>query len=84
MTSRDDRQRKEQIMNTTRIIHPATADATAMLESDRLAYVKPVSIEGRIVYAIHAADGTHMGWAPDRDTAFAALRQQDFEPVSVN
>lgn len=71
-------------MNTTRIIRPATTDATAMLESDRLAYVKPVTVEGRQIYAIHAADGTHMGWAPDRDTAIAALRQQDFEPVSVN
>ena len=71
-------------MDTTRIIHPATADAIAMPKSDRLAYVKPVTVEGRVVYSIHAGDGTHMGWAPDRDTAFAALRQQDFDPVSVH
>lgn len=71
-------------MDTTRNIRTATAEAMALPESDRLAYVKPVTVEGRKVYAIHAADGTHMGWAPDRETAFAALRQQDFEPVSVN
>jgi len=71
-------------MDTTRNIRTDMTDAFALPESDRLAYVKPVTVEGRQVYAIHAADGTHMGWAPDRDTAFAALRQQDFEPVSVN
>ncbi|MEE8532323.1 MAG: DUF1150 family protein, partial [Alphaproteobacteria bacterium] len=33
---------------------------------------------------IHAADGTVLGVTVDRDTAFAAARQNDLEPVSVH
>jgi len=35
-------------------------------------------------WSIHAADGTAIGAAPTRDTAFAAVRQNDLEPVSVH
>ena len=35
-------------------------------------------------WSIHAADGTQMGLAPNRDLAFAAIRQHDLEPVSVH
>lgn len=71
-------------MDTFRDSLSVPAEQLAMLQSDRVAYVKQVMVEGKAVYAIHAADGTHLGWAPDRDLAFAALRQQDLEPVSVN
>lgn len=56
----------------------------AVLEADRVVYVKQTVVEGQIVYTLHTVDGTQIGVAPDRDLAFAALRQQDFEPVSVN
>jgi hypothetical protein len=55
-----------------------------------LAYVKHVLVanpssgglsEG---WSIHAADGTHMGLAPSRDLAFAAIKQHELEPVSVH
>lgn len=49
-----------------------------------MAYVKPVERHGATVYAIHAADGTHLWQFDDRDVAFAALRQHDMEPVSVH
>jgi len=35
-------------------------------------------------WTIHAADGTAIGSAPTRDTAFAVVRQNDLEPVSVH
>lgn len=51
---------------------------------DDVAYVKSVQQDGKIVYAIHAADGTQMALVRDRDIAWAAIRQHDLEPVSVH
>ena len=49
-----------------------------------IAYVRHVGAEGEGSWAIHAADGTQIGSAPDRATAFAAVRQHDLEPLSVH
>ena len=49
-----------------------------------LAYVKRVAVEGKIRYAIHAADGTEIAVLDNRDIAFATLRQHDLEPMSVH
>jgi len=47
-----------------------------------IAYVKQVTEDGAIAYAIHAADGSRLGIAPTRDLAIAALKQHDLEPLS--
>lgn len=59
--------------------------------SDVAAYIKSVGIvdqdghdTGATAYAIHAADGRHMGNAPTRDLAFAAVIREGLEPVSVH
>ncbi|HTH98320.1 MAG TPA: DUF1150 family protein [Stellaceae bacterium] len=49
-----------------------------------LAFIKRMTVEDEIVYAIFAADGTQMGVSDDRDIAFAAVRQQGLEPLSVH
>jgi hypothetical protein len=51
---------------------------------EQVAYVKPVQIEGETVYAVHAADGTQMAIIDERATAFAAVRKNDMEPLSVH
>lgn len=51
---------------------------------DHVAYVKAVEVDGRTGFAVHAADGTPLTVLPDRDVAFAAVRQNDMEPVSVH
>ncbi len=51
---------------------------------EQLAYVKPVQVDGRTAYAVHAADGTEIAVMPDREVARAAIRQHDLEPVSVH
>ncbi len=51
---------------------------------DDLAYVKRVVVNKVVAYAIHAADGTEIGKARDLETAFAAVRQHELEPVSVH
>lgn len=48
------------------------------------AYVKPVTREGRTSFAVHAADGTYLFCFVSRELAFAALRQQEMEPLSVH
>ena len=49
-----------------------------------LAYIKTVVVDGTSGYAVHAADGTQIALLPDRDVAFATVRQHDLEPVSVH
>ncbi len=60
-----------------RSMSPADFAAWGMPE---LAFVKRAGEH----WSIHAADGTQMGLAPDRDLAFAAIRQHDLEPMSVH
>jgi len=64
------------IIEKLRALSPT--DFAALGTSD-LAYVKPVQIDGKIAYSIHAADGTGMAVVKDRALAFAALRQPDLE-----
>jgi len=56
----------------------------AALGVSRIAYVKPVVIDGVHGFAIHAADGTPMAVAGDRDVAVAAVVQHEMLPVSVH
>ena len=48
------------------------------------AYIKRVSVNGEIGYAVHAADGTPIAVHADRALAFATARLHDIEPVSVH
>ena len=50
----------------------------------QLAYVKFGQLNGQSVYAIHAADGTPMAVAEDKDTAFAAILQHEMLPTLVH
>ncbi len=56
----------------------------AALGLQEVAYVKPVVTKGGVAYAVHAADGTEIAVMPDRDVAFATIRQNDLRPVSVH
>ncbi len=49
-----------------------------------LAYIKPVRMEGRDVFAIHAADGTPMAVAAELEVAVAAIRQHEMMPALVH
>ena len=74
-----------------RSIDDKTTAITAMSRSDLatwgvpiIAYIRHVGATGEGSWAIHAADGTQIGEAPDRATAYAAVRQHDLEPLSVH
>ena len=71
-------------MQTMEQMRLMPANDLAMFGVQDIAYVKPVVVDGNAGYAIHAADGTQMAVIADRDIAFAVVRQNELEPVSVH
>jgi hypothetical protein len=71
-------------MQTIEQMRSMTANDLAMFGMQDVAYVKPVTVDGNAGYAIHAADGTQMALIGDRDIAYAVVRQNELEPVSVH
>ncbi len=65
-------------------IRQMTPADLALFGLQGIAYVKPVLVDGRAAYAIHAADGTEMALVKSRDLAFATIRQNDLEPMSIH
>jgi hypothetical protein len=76
-------ERRMAMLNLSKLIRQTTEEFAAF-GRNHLAYVKRIVTNGRIAYAVHAADGTFIWQFEDRGVAFAALRQQDMEPVSVH
>jgi hypothetical protein len=56
----------------------------ARLGLSQIAYVKAIVMNGAQAYAIHAADGTPMAVAGDRDIAIAAVHQQEMLATLVH
>ena len=71
-------------MNTESRNLQITQQDLMRLGADRLAYIKAVSMQDKLIWRIHAADGTEMADVGNRDLAFAACLQQGLEPVSVH
>lgn len=52
--------------------------------AERIAYARPVMVNGRMAVAIHAADGTPIGAAPNLALATAAILQHGMGPALVH
>lgn len=65
-------------------IRNLTQDQLMALGMADVAYVKRVVVDGEIVFAIHAADGSPMALAADRDLAMAAIVQHEMSPALVH
>ncbi len=65
-------------------IRQITTDQLAQLGVSRLAYIKPITLGGEDVFAIHAADGTPMAVAPNRELAWGAILEHEMVPALVN
>ena len=65
-------------------IRQLSARELGLLGMTDVAYVKRIVVDGGAAFAIHAADGTQIAVIPDREVAFAVVRQHDMEPVSVH
>jgi hypothetical protein len=56
----------------------------AALGVSHIAYLKPVVVNGMQGIAIHAADGTPMAVAGNREIAAAVVMQHEMMPLSVH
>jgi hypothetical protein len=56
----------------------------AALGVSHIAYVKAVVVNGEMSFSIHAADGTPMAVAGNREVAVAAVLQHEMLPLSVH
>ena len=65
-------------------IRHLSADQLAQLGLAQIAYVKRIVVDGAPAFAIHAADGSPMAVAAERDVAVAAIRQHDLVPLSLH
>jgi hypothetical protein len=65
-------------------IRHISIEQLARLGVSQIAYVKPIVMNGAQAFAIHAADGTPMAIAGDRDVAIAAVHQQEMLATLVH
>jgi hypothetical protein len=56
----------------------------ALLGMNDMAYVKRVVVKDDAGFAIFGADGTQLAVVPSEALAYATIRQNDLEPVSVH
>lgn len=64
---------------------PMSANDFEMLGMDHVAYVKKLSGGASPRFGVYAANGAEIAlMEADRDVTFAAVRQNDMEPVSVH
>jgi len=56
----------------------------ARFGAEQIAYIRPILVDGNHAVAIHAADGTQIGAAPDANLATAAILQHEMVPVLVH
>ncbi len=74
--------------NATKIVHIDARHITAaelqQLGMTQIAYVKPVTLNGAAMFAIHGADGSPMAVTEDRDLALAAIVQHEMIPTLVH
>lgn len=65
-------------------LHNLTPQQLEQLGVPDLAYIKRVSMNGTVAFAIHAADGSPMAVAADCDMAIAAVVQHEMMPALVH
>lgn len=72
--------RKPDALQTQQLM---TEETFVNLGAPDLAYIRPVQTPDGLAWGIYAANGTQLGFAPERDLAFAAAVQNELMPVSV-
>ncbi|WP_448203130.1 DUF1150 family protein [Azospirillum sp. sgz302134] len=70
--------------STPRVTFAATDSGFDRYGIMEVAYLRTVLLEGRVAYAVHAADGTCLWLDTDRDMAGAALTNHGMRLVSVH
>ena len=71
-------------MNQQVTIRELSPQDFLLLGINDVAYVKKQQREDREFFVIHSADGAEITAMADRDVAFATVRQNGLEPLSVH
>jgi hypothetical protein len=71
-------------MNRTEHVRHLSGQDFALLGLAHVAYIKPIVVDGRGVYAIHAANGAPIAVTDNFDLAAATVIHNDLEPVRVH
>lgn len=66
------------------VLRQLSPQAFLTLGMGEMAYIRPVQVQGKQVYAIHAADGTTLTLVDDLAGACVLARQNDLDPVVVH
>jgi hypothetical protein len=73
------------MMNQIEKLKLITPKEFALLGMQDMAYIKRVAgSDGVVGFGVYAADGTQVALLPDREVAFATVRQHELEPLSVH
>ncbi|MGH6938812.1 DUF1150 family protein [Hypericibacter sp.] len=65
-------------------VPPMSDQDLAVLGLADVAYLRPVMVDGKPGFAVHAANGNRLGVAPSRDIARAFIHEQELEAVSLH
>jgi hypothetical protein len=71
-------------MNATEKLRAISPTDLAQLGMQWVAYIKAVEVDGATAFGIFSADGKQLAIVPTRESAIAAARQNDLEPLSVH
>lgn len=70
--------------NSTEFFKTLSAQDFRNFGVQQIAYIRPVLVQDKTAYAIHAADGTPLSVMDTHDTAVIAVRHNDLEPFTVH
>lgn len=84
MKRNDDNSTEHDVGGGAENIRHLSPPSFAALGNGQLAYVRPTTHEDEPAFAVCSADGQQLALVASRDLAFALIRQNDMEPVSVH
>lgn len=71
-------------MTTVETLKQLTPEDFAVLGLGEIAYVRPAMLDGHQVWAVFAANGRQVAVMPSRESAWAALTQNDLEVATIH
>lgn len=71
-------------IDKTKFVRDLSAQDFLSLGVQHIAYIKPVQINGRESYSIHAADGSALGFEQDIEEAVLLVMEHSMAPVTVH
>ena len=74
----------DKMQTAQEILRNISTQDLASFGMQQMAYIRPVILNGMEAFAICAADGTHLAFHQDENTAKVLTRQHALEPMTVH